>query len=292
MHARFSHRVALTVAASILSASGAVAGGGGHGVGPVVHAGGGLHGGLGGHGGWGGGGRSGSQRGMPPAAGVIHERYGMRPYYSAYGHTDTAARFGGFAPGGVPAFGHTATGLPYGVGLRPYGSGYGHAGTAPRYGAERRPGEGRRRFAERGFVGGGFVGGGFGGGYGVGDGTYDAAGIYGDAGVYGGQGTSGREGTYGQSVTYGGAGTYATQGAYGTGGYAYRSEAPLAARFAEPPLGPSPNAPYGPNDRYAYAASADVGPAPRVVNPYEGARSDCGCRGEPVVYRYGIGTAY
>ncbi len=281
MYARSFKGVVLAVAVSITSVPGALAGGGGHGGGAVFRA----AGARGVHGGWGGGMGSVGRRGMPPVSGVIHERSGMRPYFSAYGHTDTAARFGGFALGGVPGYGHTATALPHGGDFR--SSGWGHVGTALRYGAGRRFGEGRRRSAERGFVGGAY--GGFGGSDGLGEGTYGAPGLYGDGGVYGGQGT------YGQPGTYGGAGSYATQDVYGPGGGAtYRSETPLAARFAEPPLGPSPYAPYSPNDRYAYAASEDVGLVPRVVNPYRGARWDCRCggRGEPVIYRYGIGTAY
>jgi hypothetical protein len=304
MNARMIDRGALAVAASVLAISVAHAGGG-HG-GSVVRPGGGFHGGFGGfRGGWAGGGRTGGSRGLPPVAGVIDERGGMRPYFSAYGHTNTAARFGAFQRGGVPGYGHTATALPFG-GARALGGGYGygHVGTALRIGSERRfgvPGEGRRRFAERrGFAGGGYGGyGGFGGGYGFGDGTYGAPGIYGDAGVYGGQGTYGTAGSYGQPGTYGGGGTTATQSSYGTGGgTAYRSEVPLAARFAEPPLGPSPYAPYSPGDRYAYAASEDVGPGPRVLNPYRrsyrGAAADCACGSgvQPTFYRYGIGTAY
>lgn len=290
MHATPLNRIALAAAVSTLMMSGALAGGGARGGGAVFHTIGGFHGGPIGHGGWGGGRRSGGQRGLPPLAGVIHERAGMRPYFSAYGHTDTAARFGGFAAGGVPAYGHTATALPSsGDGFRPFAPGYGRVDTALRSGAGRGFGAGaavRRRFAGRGYVG---------GGYGFGDGTYGAPGIYGDAGVYGGGGTYGDAGAYGQAGTYGGEGTTATQSVYGTGGgTTYHSEVPLAARFAEPPLGPSRYAPYSPGDRYAYAASADARPGPRVVNPYRGAGSDCGCggRAEPVIYRYGVGTAY
>lgn len=304
MHPRTIDSVAVALALSTLPICGAWAGGGGHGGGPAFRPAGGFHGGFGGyHGGSGAGGfhpgiaRFGGGRGLPPVAGVIHEGSGGRPYFSAYGHTNTASRFGGFPRGGVPA---------YGRGLGPLTIGgaalYGHVNTGLRYGAARRFGgfgEGRRRFAAgRGFVG-GF--GGFGGGYGLGYGAYGgygAPGTYGDAGTYGGQGTYGQGGTYGQAGTYGGQGTYgstATQSLYGNGGgVSYRSETPLAARFAEPPLGPSPYAPYSPDDRYAYAASADVGPGPRIVNAYRGGAAGCICgpRREPVVYRYGVGTAY
>ena len=34
-------------------------------------------------------------RGLPPISGVIHERPGARSFVSGYGHTNTAARFGG-----------------------------------------------------------------------------------------------------------------------------------------------------------------------------------------------------
>lgn len=287
MHARTFDSVVLALVLSTLPTWDAWAGGGGHGGGAFRPMGG-VRGGFGGHPGFGGGFRAGGVlfgggRGLPPVSGVIHEGAGGRPYFSAYGHTNTGARLGGFARGGVPVFGRGLAPLTVG------GAGsYGHVRTGLRYGAVRRfegVGAGRRRFAAgRGFVGG------FGGGLGYGGyGGYGAPGTYGDAGVYGGQGT------YGQAGTYGGQGTYGTQSLYGNGGgVAYRSETPLAARFAEPPLGPSPYAPYSPDDRYAYAASADVGPGLRVVNAYRDAAAGCACgvRREPVVYRYGIGTAY
>jgi hypothetical protein len=292
MHARLFSSVTLAVAVSVSPFSTAVAGGGGHG-GGMFHAGSIFHGG-GMPGGWGGGARAGGWHPMPPIAGVIHERSDMRPFFSAYGHTNTAVRFGGFGRGGVPAYGHTATALPSRGGFRSNEGGYGHVGTAVRFGAERRfaaLGEGRRRFAERGRFGG------FGGGYGGFEGDDGFAGGYGfGGGTYGGEGTYGGQGTYGQPGTYGGLGGTATQGGYGggDGGLAYRSETPLAARYAEPPLAPSPGAPYSAGDRYAYAASADVWPTPRVVNPYRPDRAGCVCgaRKQPVVYRYGIGTAY
>ena len=308
MHARLYYRLALAVVVATSAVTPSLAGGGGRGAGghggAMFHPGAAFH---GGHGGWGGGPRPGGARGLPPVAGVIHERSGAQPYFSAYGHTDTAARFGGFARGGVPSYGHTSTALLISRGFRPNQGGYGHVNTALRPQAGR-PGEDRRRFGEgrqrfatgRGF--GGFVGaGGFGGGYGYGDGDIGDAGAYGasgadePSGTYGGQGTYGGEGTYGQPGTYGGLGTTATQSVYGTGGGSvYRSETPLAARFAEPPLGPSPGQPYSPGDRYAYAAAADVGPAPHVVNPFRARQAECGCGGpgQPVVYRYGVGTAY
>lgn len=313
MGARSLRRATLAAAFAAAGLQPAVAGGpggAGHG-GPIFrpatrfHAFGGF--------GLGGGGRV---RGLPPISGIIHERGGPRPYASAYGHADTGLRFGGLGRGGGPLYGHTgtalragsfggrygerggeglyghtATALPAGGYPRPYAGRYGHLGTSLRYGgADRGPyrrfgafGEGRRRLAGGRFAGG--FGGGFGDGYGAG--LYGAPGIYGDAGVYGGQGA------YGQAGTYGGAGTYATQSAYGNGGGAsYASERPLAARFAEPPLAPSPYAPYSPGDRYAYAASEDVGSGPRVLRVHPG--SGCGCEAGdgPTFYRYGVGTAY
>ncbi len=264
---------ALSVSAVTAALAGGVGhGGGGHG-GPVFHAGGGFH---AARGGWGSGARPGAPRGVPPIAGIIHERAGARPYFSSYGHTDTALRIGGFTRGGVPSYGHTATALRSAAGLR----------------LER-----DRRFAGRrgygGYLGGG---GGFDGGYA--DGGYGAGvddGAFGGGGTYGQEGTYGQAGTYGQPGTYGGLGTTDTQSVYGTGdGSTYRSEVPLAARFAEPPLGPSPGEPYNPGDRYAYAASADVRPAPHVVNPFRRTQSVCACeaRNQPIVYRYGVGTAY
>ena len=280
MHARSFRCVALSVMFSAGWAPVSLAGGGGHGGGAVFRPGMGLHasfnrGGVGTR-----------FPGLPPVAGVIHERPGARFSFSAYGHTSTAAPFGGFGRNGGPAYGRPGTALP-GVAVRPYAAGYGHLGTAFRRLGAGAAGEGRRRFAEgRRF-------GGFGDSYGFGGGFYGAPGIDGDAGVYGGEGTYGQTGTYGGEGTDGG--TTATQSVYGTGdGEAYRSETPLAARFAEPPLGPSPYAGYSPGDRYAYAASEDVRPSPRVVNPYRAARSGCACgsHGGPVFYRYGVGTAY
>lgn len=282
LSARTRDAVALALALSALAATEATAGGGhggGFGGGAAFRHVGGFHG--GGFGGGFGRARSGVGRGLPPVAGVIHEGSAGRPYFSAYGHTATAARFGGFARGGYPALGRGSAGT------------YGHVDTGIRYGAGRRfaaLGFGRRRLLDRR----GFVGGGFGGGYGFGDGTYGQPGLYGGQGSYGGEGSYGQPGIYGGQGSYGGGyGGTATQSVYGNGGgVAYRSEVPLAVRYAEPPLGPSPYAPYSPGDRYAYAAAADVGP--RVVNPYRPGPAGCACgpRREPIVYRYGVGTAY
>ncbi len=298
---------ALLVAASLTTASSspARAGGGAH-VGSVVRMGAGHSGPGGFRGPVGGGPRVGSCRALPPLSGVIHERVGMRPYLSAYGHTATAVPFAAdrrragifpFGAGGsgwqAGGYGHTAT-EP-----RPTGfarAGFGHVGTAvPRY-ALTHPGSGGRggarfdrglafrerlRFdaSRRGFAGG------FGGGYGDGIGGYGGGGdVAAPGGTYG-SGVDGAAGPYG--------GTATAAGAYG-GDYA--SEAPLAARFAEPPLAPSPGAPYDPADRYAYAAAADVGPGPRVISVRPADRAGCGCgpraRSTPMIYRYGVGTAY
>lgn len=207
-------------------------------------------------------------RALPPISGVIHERPGMRPYISAYGHTATSLRYG--APAGA-----------YG---RP--GGYGHVGTAPRpqvYAAGRpvygRPGAGRRVFARRGFVGG------LGGGIGYGGVGYGGAGLYGAPGTYGAPGVYAGAGTYGAPGTYG---TTATQSLYGSGGGAYLSERPVAARYAEGPLAPSPFAPYDPEDRYG----GDGGPSgPRILRVHRAAAPGaCACG--PRVLPYGVGTAY
>ena len=194
-------------------------------------------------------------RGLPPISGVIHERPGARSFVSGYRHTDTAGRRGGFAGGA--RYGHTAT-------------------------AWRRAG--RFAYGTRGFLG-----------YGAGGFAGYGAGLYGYG--YG----------YGGGVGAPGAGAYAAgsadPGSYGSVttqaspyGGAYASEVPLAATFAEPPLAPSPGAPFDPRDAYAYAASADSGPGPRIIQVGRRERSDCRCgageRAEPVVYRYGVGTAY
>ena len=221
---------------------------------------------------------------LPPISGVIYEGRGTAPWLSSFGHTTTAA-------GSTP---------------RAFGAAYGHVGTALRPGPVGRPASGRETgygMAGRGFdrpfgVGRRVRGGRFFGGGGFGDYGLDisgAPGAYGDAGVYGGQGGDRGAGGYG-GVGASGGGTTATQSIYGPGpGAAYLSEVPLAVRYAEPPLAPSPYAPYNPADRYAYAASEDVGPGPRVISIHGGAHG-CGCApragAQQVVYRYGVGTAY
>lgn len=277
--------------------------GGGHGGGAMLQGGGAFHGGgtfhaggafRGGHPGSGHMGGIGYRpgfRGLPPLAGVIHERPGSNPSFTFYGHTGTALPryFAGGGGAGVSAYGHTNTGL-----VRSHvGSGlpaYGHVTTGlpfQRYGRGERfarnvEGYGRRQGlgVARGRLAAGF-GGGFIGGYGGDVGGFDEGGSYGGSGSYGSVGTSGGSGTYGGTGTYG-------------GGLSYVSETPLAATFAEPPLAPSPGEGYSPGDRYAYAASADVGPGPRIITVHHDDRRDCGCgqRAQPMVYRYGVGTAY
>lgn len=280
-------------------------GGGGHGGGAVFHGGGAFHAGGsfgGGHAGlghMGGGGYRPGSRGLPPFAGVIHERPGASPYVTSYGHTGTALprRFAGGGVGGGAAYGHTDTGL-----MRRYGgsgvAAYGHVATGlpmQRFGrgeAFARRAEfygGRAGFPERlrfgtgrGRLASGF-GGGFIGGYGGDFGGFD-----------GGGSTGGGGSSYGGSGTYGASGTYGGTGTYGGDSLSYASETPLATTFTEPPLAPSPGEGYSPGDRYAYAASADVGPGPRIITVHHDDRRDCTCgqRVQPMVYRYGVGTAY
>lgn len=242
-------------------------------------------------------------RGLPPVSGIIHERPGMRPYLSSYGHTNTAARFTGYGHVGTGGYGHVGTGIVrvgggYATGGYARGGfvagGYGHTATGLRGFAPVRPGFARfgrnRAFPERfrlARAGGRFVGG-FGGaglGYGYGGGyggvPYDAGGSYGGGASYGADGT------------YGGSSTDTQVGSYGG---TYRSETPLAASFAEPPLAPSPGSGYDIANRYAYAASDDVPYAARIVSVNRAARRDCDCgprtHADPTIYRYGVGTAY
>lgn len=251
MDGRITSRLGPVLAlVAVAVASSAAAGGMGHG-GVRLSMGGGLRVGAPAfHGVQGGAAPRWSARGVPPLAGIIHERPGMRSYVSGFGHTNTAARWAGSA--GAFRYGHTATALP----------------------AWRRGN--RFAYGARGLYGygvGGLLGYGVGGyaGYGVGYGGYGAAGTGSGPGSYGTVAT--------QASPYGGP---------------YVSEVPLAASFAEPPLAPSPGAPYDPSDAYAYAASADSGPGPRIIPVARRARGGCDCGGhvEPVVYRYGVGTAY
>ncbi len=311
MNASFVVKVAGAAALAVLATPGWAGGRGGHGV--MFHAAAGFHGGGVPMRGFAGGGSRGGVRGFPPVSGVIHERFGTRPYYSAYGHTNTAMAAGGYQAPRVSGYGHMNTGLPsshagqfgfaryghtptaYGVGYdRPglYGRGARAFGNRGRYGGRLRLVGARRRFL-LGYRGGD---GGFGDGYGGYGGAEidEGGGVYAGVGTYGGSGTYGWPGTYGSGGTYGGGGTYAG----GQRDVGYASEAPLAARFAEPPLAPSPFAPPGDGDRYSYAASEDVGYAsgPRIITVGRPSRPDCGCapriRPTPVVYRYGVGTAY
>ena len=84
------------------------------------------------------------------------------------------------------------------------------------------------------------------------------------------------------------------------GGYA---EPPLAATYAEPPLGPSPYGGYdglsfeGPDAGYGRAAG--FGGGPHIISVRAGDRLQprpCSCRHEsdqgPVVYRFGVGSYY
>ena len=295
----------IAVAAASPAAAGGRGGGMGHGA--VMMPAGGMHGGMAAFHGF----RAGpsprwGSRGLPPLSGVIHERPGMRSYMSGFGHTDTAARFGGFG-----GYGHTATALPRaGAGGRRF-EGYGHTATAlpalragARFGMD---GRGFRRFAagtggvaarlgrdrfafvRRGYGGYGVGGyGGYGvGGYGAGGYGFDDA-----SAAAGSAGAVGLPGAYDAGV-YGGAAVGTQAGTYGG---PYLSEVPLAARFAEAPLAPSPGSAYSPDDAYAYAASADAGPGPRIVSVGRRDRGNCRCGSgahvEPIVYRYGVGTAY
>jgi len=280
MDAGFIMRIAGTAALVVLATPSWAGGRGGQG--PVFHSGGGFRGGV---------------RGSPPASGVI-QRFGPRPSSSAYGHTNTAMRGGIYRVRQVSGYGHATTGLQpwhptrYGFG------GYGHTRTALGLGYDRQGGGGARAFGNR------LYGGrlrlsrarrrfllGFGGGYG---------GFGGGYGGYDGAGTDGGSWTYGTSGPYGSGRAYTDAGVGGSGqtGVSYVSETPLAARFAEPPLAPSPFAPPGDGDRYADAASEDVGYGlgPRVIIVGHPPRPDCACasriRPAPVVYRYGVGTAY
>jgi hypothetical protein len=89
-------------------------------------------------------------------------------------------------------------------------------------------------------------------------------------------------------------------GSIGDSSTAIGRSALASATYAEPPLAPSPYGGYG-ND-YAYAAAQDVGygaaPGVIVINNNIGSvgRPACSCgpavRPSPVVYRYGVGTAY
>lgn len=106
-----------------------------------------------------------------------------------------------------------------------------------------------------------------------------------------------------------GAGAYPYGGTLGTGyglgsGDAYGfAEPPLAATYAEPPLGPSP---YGDNDglsfdRYGtgYDGTSGYGGGPRIISVHSTDRLRppvCSCAREgkqgPVVYRFGVGSYY
>ena len=230
---------------------------------------------MGGPRGYGGGGWRGGARPMPPVAGVIHERAGGRPFYSSYGHANTG--YGGGFRYGMRGYEPTGGGLRYGRGYSP--SGYGHVATGFRGGGFGRTGGARfadgRRFGRYRF--GRFYGGfgGYGGGYAGGGGGYDDG-----AGAYGGSG-----GAYGAAGPYGSYGTQA-----GNGG-AYLSEPPLAATRTEAPLAPSP---YGPDG--GYYAPERAGISPHILTVDRSARSGCDCRSGasayPVIYRYGVGTAY
>ena len=282
MYARSFKGVVLAVAVSITSVPGALAGGGGHGGGAVFRA----AGARGIHGGWGGGMGSVGRRGMPPVSGVIHERSGMRPYFSAYGHTDTAARFGGFALGGVPGYGHTATALPHGGDFR--SSGWGHVGTALRYGAGRRFGEGRRTLGRAGLRRRSL--------WRIRRLRRPRRGHLRRAGPLRRRRRLRRAGgpTASRAPT---AGPGATRHRTSTGRVAGR---PIAPRRRWRPVSPSRRWGRAPTRPTARTTGTPMrhrktsGWSPRVVNPYRGARWDCRCggRGEPVIYRYGIGTAY
>ncbi len=234
--------------------------------------------------------------GLPPVSGVIHERPGARPYLTGYGHTNTATRFAPYTRAALGGFGHTATEAPRFGSMRPGIVSYGHAATAVRFRdlGRRGPVYGRGpAFRER-FR---FAGsrGRFGYGLGGGLGGYDAFG--GDIVGAGSERTGWTAGSSGTAWTSASGGTYGgTPGdaeGYGSG-RSYLSETPLAARFAEPPLAPAPGAEFDAGDRYAYAASADAGPGPRIIAVHGFARSGCTCapRVAPLVYRYGVGTAY
>ena len=219
--------------------------------------------------------------------------YGQQQTWTGYGQQQNWAGYGGQRQ------------VVYG---RERMAGYTNGFGRERFGRERteeRAGYRERlRFAElrraRGLAYGGY--GGYGnsdygsGSYDSGDvGSYPAAGTYGNAGSYGGSGN------YASAGTYGSAGTYPAPGVYESEldgqGYGYRSETPLAARYAEAPLAPSPYGGFDAGNSYADAASRDVGPGsgPRIIHVSAGT-SSCTCdrsaRTTPVVYRYGVGTAY
>ena len=301
----------ICLATLILGASPAWSGGaGGHGV--FIGNGGGFHGGgafrAGGF-------HGGITRGfhpLPPIAGTIHER-GGQAYMTAYGHANTAFVSPGYHRAGVYDVGRgQATGYGQqqnwaGYGQQQNRAGYGGrermAGFANGFGRDRFGRERidrrlgyreRLRFAEvrraRGFGYGGYGGSG-----------YDSGDDGGDVGSYPAAGTYGSSGSYADSGTYGSAGPYPAPGVYeselGGSGYRYRSETPLAARYAEAPLAPSPYGGFDAGNSYADAASRDVGPGsgPRIIHVSEGT-SSCTCdrsaRTTPLVYRYGVGTAY
>ena len=286
---------------------------------------GGMNGGF--HGGWG---RPGGFRPLPPIAGTIHER-GGQPYMTSFGHTNTAFAGSGFHRAGLyevgrgqaasygpqqrwAGYGQQQNGIDHGgqrqeiygrERMAGYANGYGRA----RFGRERedeRVGYRERlRFAElrraRGFGYGGYAGGYGDSGYD--SGSYDSGdiGSYPAAGTYGNAGFDGSTGSYASAGTYGGSGIYPAPGVYenelDAPGTSYRSETPLAARYAEAPLGPSPYGGFDAGNSYADAASRDVGPGfgPRIIHVSEGT-SSCTCdrtaRTSPMIYRYGVGTAY
>ena len=323
------------LATLILGAGPAWSGGaGGHGV--FIGAGAGVHGGGAvGAGGFHGPGGFRGFHPLPPIAGTIHERGGQSYVTNyghanaAYGHANTAFVSQGFHRAGVYDVGRgQAAGYGQqqnwaGSGQQQHGAGYGRqqnwagyggrermAGYAngfgrDRFGRERidrRVGYRERlRFAElrraRGLAYGGYGGSGYGSGdYDGGDlGSYPAAGTYGSPGGYGGSGSYADAGTYGSSGTYPAPGVYESE--LGGSGYRYRSETPLAARYAETPLAPSPYGGFDAGNSYADAASRDVGPGsgPRIIH-VSGATSTCTCDRSapttPLVYRYGVGTAY
>ncbi len=286
---------------------------------------GGFHGGSGGFGGF---------HPLPPIAGTIHER-GGQPYTTAYGHANTALTGPGFHRAGVYDVGRgQAAGYAQQQHWAQYGqqqhwAGYGHQQSWAGYGGQRQSYDGRERmagyangfgrerfgreridrrmgyrerlrFAElsraRGLADGGYGGNGYdSGSYDGDDGSYPGGGTYGSAGSYGGTGS------YADAGSYGSAGTYPAPGVYENelngSGFSYRSETPLAARYAEAPLAPSPYSGFDAGNSYADAASRDVGPGfgPRIIHVHEGT-SSCTCdrsvRTTPLVYRYGVGTAY
>ena len=280
------------------------------------------------HGGWG---RTGGFRPLPPIVGTIHER-GGQPYMTPFGHTNTAFAGSSFHRAGIYDVGRgqaAGYGLQQrwaGYGRQRNGDGYGGprqeivgrermAGYANGFGRERfwRPRDDvrvgyreRLRFAElrraRGFAYGGYGTGGY-GGSGYDSGSYDSAdiGSYPAAGTYGGAESDGSTGSMASAGTYGGAGIYPAPGVYESelngSGTSYRSETPLSARYAEAPLAPSPYGGFDAGNGYADAASRDVGPGfgPRIIHVSEGT-SSCTCdrsaRTSPMIYRYGVGTAY